>query len=263
MDHSTARAHAPDRTRPRSTAKHSAEHLTRPCRPKSWTRCAGTSERLPGWRRRPGRALLPRPDRIRRSTLPRAVPALADGRRARARCRDVAASWSTSSRVASGCSSARFFRIRTCISSPWSARHDARAEVEGDQKRLTEDGRGECLLLVSQVSRRGRRSRCRAVSRSAAASGEQAVACAASCRGVSRRRAPPGRAASCAARPVPEMRQPWRERPPSSARSLTLGAPPGVVHATAARCQCPAKRHAITPPIPYVPPHCIAARARA
>jgi len=40
-----------------------------------------------------------------------------------------------------------------------------------------------------------------------------------------------------------QMNQPWRERPPSSARTLTLGAPPGVVHATAASSERPARRH--------------------
>jgi hypothetical protein len=46
----------------------------------------------------------------------------------------------------------------------------------------------------------------------------------------------------------PEMKQPWRERPPSSARTITLGAPPGVVHATAASSERLAKRHGMTPP---------------
>jgi hypothetical protein len=45
-----------------------------------------------------------------------------------------------------------------------------------------------------------------------------------------------------------QMVQPWRERPPFRARSLTPGAPPGVVHATASPCRCPAKRHVISPP---------------
>ena len=43
------------------------------------------------------------------------------------------------------------------------------------------------------------------------------------------------------------MWQPWRERPPSCTRFLTPAAPQGVVHATAARCQRPQMRHAISP----------------
>jgi hypothetical protein len=56
-----------------------------------------------------------------------------------------------------------------------------------------------------------------------------------------RRDVPPG--------PCGQMGQPWRERPPSCARSLTPVAPPGVVHATAAPRLCPAKRHAMKPPL--------------
>ena len=41
--------------------------------------------------------------------------------------------------------------------------------------------------------------------------------------------------------------EPWRERPPSCARCLTPGAPQRVVHATAAICQGPQTRHAISP----------------
>ena len=54
-----------------------------------------------------------------------------------------------------------------------------------------------------------------------------------------RRFLPPG--------PCRQVRQPWRERPPSSARSLTPLAPPEVVHATVARRQRLAKRYGIAP----------------
>jgi hypothetical protein len=54
-----------------------------------------------------------------------------------------------------------------------------------------------------------------------------------------RRFVPPG--------PCRQVRQPWCERPPSSAPSVTPIAPPGVVHATVARRQCSEKRSGITP----------------
>jgi hypothetical protein len=51
-----------------------------------------------------------------------------------------------------------------------------------------------------------------------------------------------------------QRKQPWRERPPSSARAMTLGAPLGVVHATAASSERVEKRHGMTPAFERVNP---------
>src|SRR5687768_9221130 len=56
---------------------------------------------------------------------------------------------------------------------------------------------------------------------------------------VGRRFVPPGSSR--------RVRQPWRERPPSSASSVTPLAPPGVVHATVVRRQCLANGTSLKP----------------
>src|SRR5581483_9263976 len=154
-------------------------------------------------------------------------------------------SW-TCSRGASGYSSPWFFRIRTCISSPWQARRDGERRQKVSQKHSQKMGPGSDFY-PSQVCRRGT-DRVAGPCRSRCADGGNRLA-GGELRGVRRRRrlldgrrvVPPGKCR--------EMGQPWRERQPSRARSLTLSAPPWVVHATAAPCHRLEKRHVIAPPI--------------
>lgn len=118
------------------------------------------------------------------------------------------------------------------------------------QKHSQKMGRGSDFYR-SQVSRRGR-DRAPGPCRSRCGNGGNRLA-RGELHGVRRRRPLDGR------RLVPpglcrELKQPWRERPPSRARSLTLSAPPGVVHATAAPCHRLEKRHVIAPPIEVTTP---------
>jgi hypothetical protein len=119
------------------------------------------------------------------------------------------------------------------------------SEAEGDKEELKEDGSEECLLPVWRLRARHRyhiAAMCVPVLEHGQGAAVWPVArCVAPARSPGGRRVvPPG--------PCRDMGQPWRERPPSCTRCLTPGAPPEVVHVTAAPGQCPAKRHVIGPP---------------
>ena len=203
------------------------EQLATRCRRTSSRKCAGTS-RAPAGRRPRGDGTLER-SRVRRAAVSRALPTLAEGRRA---VLDAVMSpvLARRRRLGGRALNATSCRIRICISSPWSAPREG-SEVEGESEALTEDGPGECLLPLSQ---RGadtpacRRSLVRTAGCAPEALSRSLASRRCPCAGApgGRRFLPPG----CG-----RVRQPWRERPPSGA--LRAPRPPaGVVHATAAAC---------------------------